>query len=75
MLQAEIRRPKQQAISTFYAFLILLLGVASCSKQHPYHEAVGLIKQKKYAEATEVLKKVAVGDSLAARAKVAIAVC
>lgn len=55
--------------------LIILLMLIGCSTQSPYEEAVGLIKQKKYEEAREVLNTIPMGDSLAEKAKLGLMVC
>lgn len=55
--------------------LIVLLTLISCSTQSPYDEAVGLIKQKQYDEAKEVLKSISTDDPSASKAAVGILVC
>lgn len=75
MTQSVTFKAKHSTVATAIVILVLSVIAASCSKQHPYHEAVGLIKEKKYDEAKELLKTVPMGDSLATKAAVGILVC
>lgn len=73
----DIRKLRQMSTLGSVAFLSLvgLIALVGCSTELPYNEAVGLIKQKKYAEAKEVLNTIPMGDSLAAKAKLGLMVC
>lgn len=55
--------------------LIILLALIGCSTHSTYEEAVGLIKQKQYDEAKEVLKTIPIGDSLASKVPIALLTC
>lgn len=57
-----------------YVIVICMSGVG-CSVEHPYHNAVELIKQMKYEEAIAELNKVPLGDSLASKTATAMQIC
>jgi hypothetical protein len=55
--------------------LVVLFAIIGCSAQSPYDEAVGLIKQKRYDEAKEVMETIPIGDSLASKVPIALLTC
>ena len=75
MAQSVTFKVRLGSVVTAIAILIFSGIVVSCSNQHPYDEAVELIKEKKYDQAKEVLQKIPQDDASTTRAAVAILVC